>query len=61
MRAVLDTPGLRRHLLHPVHHLLNLGGVAEGEGREDERPGGKVEAVWEPDKISVPATEGKRR
>ena len=43
--VVLDSPGSRRHLLHPVGHLLNLEGVAEGEDREDGRPEGKVEAT----------------
>lgn len=31
--TVPDTPGSRRHVLHPVGLPLNLEGVAEGEGR----------------------------
>lgn len=46
-------------------HLFSLEGVAEAEGKEDGRPGGKVEALGEPDKVNVPAAEekmkGKRR
>jgi len=57
----LDTPGSRRLPLHPVSHSLCLEGAAEGEGREDGRPGGKVEAMGEPDEVNVPVTEGKRR
>lgn len=42
-------------------HLFSLEGAAEAEGKEDGRPGGEVEAMWEPDKVNVPAAEGKRR
>lgn len=58
MCSVLDTPGSRRH---PAGHLFSLEGAAEAEGKEDGRPGGEVEAMGEPDKVNVPAAEGKRR